>query len=452
MNLWQILGIAPTRDQALIRRAYARQLKQHRPESDPEGYQRLREAFDAARALAGHGVYGDTDVIDRDTGAADGHRDVQHRQPSEAGMAWHQPEPVWAEGKKALPVPLYTDDDLARLAEKLVNTEMMGIVALDKLWRQLTQTGSLIQQQQFHPHLAQALADQPGLTESGLERISDRLGWGLDNYDSGQIVPQTLQEALNERLRQTALCRAWEQLKVEEKYGSPVLTLALRLLKSDRDAVPAWVRLVPGLLTAISRQINALQPCYPELIQRFNPEVVAFVRQERIAVSWGQLFLLAFWASLLALVIPLSGVSTGAAVSAIAVVLFYLMGSDIALIGLLRWPGLLSAYLLAEFMFSLLAIFFFQMGILFLAVTHSEDEHLRKLLGLFYILIFIASWFAWSRRMPFIRRPGGMMHNILAGPWLMCRAQGKSFLTLTTIPVYFVLYFSVTYELLKLLP
>ena len=369
-------------------------------------------------------------------------------------MAWHQPEPVWAEEKKALPVPaaLYTDDDLARLAEKLVNAEMMGIVALDTLWRQLTQTGSLIQQRQFHPHLAQALAEQPGLTESGLEKISDRLGWGLGNDDSGHIVPQTLQEALNERLRQTALCRAWDQLEVEEKYGSPVLTLALRLLKSDRDAVPAWVRLVPGLITAISRQLNALQPGYPELIQRFNPEVVAFVQQKRIAVSWGNLFLLAFWASLLALVIPLSGTSIGAAVSVIAVVLFYLVGSDIALIGLRRWSGLLSAYLLAEFMFSLLTLFFFQMGILFLAVTHSEDEHLRKLLGLFYILIFITSWFALPGKMPFIRRPGGMMHNILAGPWLMCRALGKSFLILTCIPVYFVLCFGVTYELLKLLP
>ena len=52
MNSWQILGIEPTGDEALIRRAYARQLKTCRPDSDPDGYQRLREAFEWAKSSA----------------------------------------------------------------------------------------------------------------------------------------------------------------------------------------------------------------------------------------------------------------------------------------------------------------------------------------------------------------------------------------------------------------
>jgi hypothetical protein len=44
-------GIEPTTDDAVIRRAYARELKQHRPDQDPQGYQ-LREAFDAAKEYA----------------------------------------------------------------------------------------------------------------------------------------------------------------------------------------------------------------------------------------------------------------------------------------------------------------------------------------------------------------------------------------------------------------
>jgi hypothetical protein len=45
---WQILGIAPTPDEREVKRAYAKLLKTMRPEDDPDAFQRLREAFEAA--------------------------------------------------------------------------------------------------------------------------------------------------------------------------------------------------------------------------------------------------------------------------------------------------------------------------------------------------------------------------------------------------------------------
>ncbi|KOP65325.1 hypothetical protein AMS62_08735 [Bacillus sp. FJAT-18019] len=55
MGIWSVLGIEPTGDIKLIRKAYAAMLKIHHPEDDPEGYQRLREAFDQAMKLAKEG-------------------------------------------------------------------------------------------------------------------------------------------------------------------------------------------------------------------------------------------------------------------------------------------------------------------------------------------------------------------------------------------------------------
>lgn len=52
MSIWEILGVEQTYDTSVIRRAYAKQLKIHHPEDDPQGYQRLREAYDRAMKLA----------------------------------------------------------------------------------------------------------------------------------------------------------------------------------------------------------------------------------------------------------------------------------------------------------------------------------------------------------------------------------------------------------------
>ena len=52
MDCWHILQIAPTSDERAIKRAYAKLLKTTRPDDDAAGYQRLREAFDEALAIA----------------------------------------------------------------------------------------------------------------------------------------------------------------------------------------------------------------------------------------------------------------------------------------------------------------------------------------------------------------------------------------------------------------
>lgn len=50
MTCWNVLGLAPDADSRAIKRQYAALLKKTRPDDDPEGFQRLREAYEAALA------------------------------------------------------------------------------------------------------------------------------------------------------------------------------------------------------------------------------------------------------------------------------------------------------------------------------------------------------------------------------------------------------------------
>ncbi len=48
MSCWQTLGIAPTSDEAAIKKAYAARIREHRPDRDPEGFRRVRAAYEEA--------------------------------------------------------------------------------------------------------------------------------------------------------------------------------------------------------------------------------------------------------------------------------------------------------------------------------------------------------------------------------------------------------------------
>ncbi|HEX8612426.1 MAG TPA: hypothetical protein VF800_14160 [Telluria sp.] len=52
MNVWSVLGMAASRDERAIKRAYAAKLKVTRPEDDPAAFQVLNDAYQAALQLA----------------------------------------------------------------------------------------------------------------------------------------------------------------------------------------------------------------------------------------------------------------------------------------------------------------------------------------------------------------------------------------------------------------
>ena len=52
MTIWQLLETEPTKDKTAIKKAFASQVKKHKPSDDAELYQLLREAYNAALAFA----------------------------------------------------------------------------------------------------------------------------------------------------------------------------------------------------------------------------------------------------------------------------------------------------------------------------------------------------------------------------------------------------------------
>ncbi|WP_321369628.1 J domain-containing protein [Pseudomonas extremaustralis] len=64
MSHWQLLDLTSDADERSIKRAYARLLKNHRPDENPDAFQRLREAYETALAEARWRAQVDEEVVD----------------------------------------------------------------------------------------------------------------------------------------------------------------------------------------------------------------------------------------------------------------------------------------------------------------------------------------------------------------------------------------------------
>lgn len=440
MSIWQILDIEPTDDQAAIRRAYARRLKQFRPDADPEGYQRLREAFEQAKSGVSHDFTSFISLDDR--------------------LAWPQaPEQTEAaDGALVQPaafsdgVPVYHPERIAQLAAQLVETEMVGFAELDALWQSVCREGNLLQQQLFHRQLAAALAQQPELNDAILHRISLHLGWQLEEYGANHVIPDDIQQALDQRIRQTEVDRGWKLLQLDAGQGKVVDRLALKLLTGSRSEVSFWIRLVPGLIEKIVVRVNDVQRDYPELRERLNPAFLHFVRTQRMGLNPAGLFLMVFWGFLLSVAVPMSDAAPLPATLVCVLVAFYLFIHGALLLGLSRWKTLQACYLLLEFVLSIAAALALFGGLSFILVVEAPDSSQPTfLLSLGGGLLLLALlWHSWPGHQPWLMRPGMMMARVAATPWTLIKTLAFSYPAIICSVIYFVLCFASIFQLLRL--
>lgn len=94
MNIWQILGIPHGSDRDAIRRAYATKLRVTHPEDDPEGFKRLRAAYEAALRHIEYQSWHDIEDDGDDGDEGQGEEEGESEEVSTAAelIAWGEPQ------------------------------------------------------------------------------------------------------------------------------------------------------------------------------------------------------------------------------------------------------------------------------------------------------------------------------------------------------------------------
>ena len=128
---WEVLGIAPSTDRKVVKRAYSKQLKSTRPDDDPAAFQLLYEAYQTALAEAA-GDLGGVATIEAEWPA----NELKAAEPSSSGeSALPTQEPLSAEKQQEVDALVERLDQLLTRPLQLPNPSN---------WSFLTDTASLL--------------------------------------------------------------------------------------------------------------------------------------------------------------------------------------------------------------------------------------------------------------------------------------------------------------------
>jgi hypothetical protein len=454
VTVWQTLGITPTRDEREIRRAYARQLKHCRPETHPESYQRLREAFEEAKREAklaenepdihyaqdeDDGIKLPSDIpnsfVRRTNDASRVNTDELIRRGESSGEGnntWrldgetsHQaPFETQALNKQRHTTLSNTDivNTVENIAMTLAFNTYEGMNKLTTFLELILLRGSLSQQQLFHQQLSWNLANMQGLTEEGLIQISALMGWRLKEDYASPVIPLLHQKKLEEQLsrleRASLLDDEWRRLEQAEHHGGFINRHALLALKGKDSRVPFWYRMVPGLVQSMNACQCRLSTTYPELLERLNPAVLQWLNLNPIAISCQDALLFFFWGMLISLAVFVTGSPLPVGVGFGVLALTYLFIRRLILRVISVRPLWSSGYYLVEFLFSLCLIISFILGLFNSVVAWLPDDDggaLSFALGIF-LLAMIHGWHEAAKNKPWSQRPGFMVALLFTGP------------------------------------
>lgn len=160
-NIWSMLGLEPTKEVPAIRRAYAQKTKQCHPEEDPEGFMRLREAYQKALAWAeGEAALeplGESHPLHKETGSRPEDVEVEDFEEDEGApkaLGWFLPD----EKPEAGPNSFADSEAIRRFVELYTGKQRKN----SKLWMDYFTSGAFLD-----------AAWEPRFTDLLLEKVTE---------------------------------------------------------------------------------------------------------------------------------------------------------------------------------------------------------------------------------------------------------------------------------------
>lgn len=262
---WDVLGIAANADERTVRRAYARLLKQQRPDEDAEAFQRLRYAYESALQMASGG------------GAA----------VAIAAVPASVPGPV------SMPVPVPNPPPEAHLREH------DAFESAVQLWQHFVSQRDQLESRRSLQDLFAAIVNI---------QMRDELEWQALVHCLNEDAPATLRmnlsavlgwrdNAAHLRRRNAAIATlALDRVFADEDYNSLRLrfTNAMALLEGPQPllAAGAHALLRAGVRTEMEQLLTALGRYHPNVVRlRLDSEKLEFwTRCLTFRIGVGRLF------------------------------------------------------------------------------------------------------------------------------------------------------------------
>lgn len=170
MNHWQLLSLTPDADERSIKRAYARLLKTHRPDENPDEFQRLREAYEASLAEARWRAQADEDVVDAPIVVSA--PAPEYSQPAEVSSLVMPLEHVDIPTAISPPEP-----SLEQMQQWLAEGKDRQVVDALRVWMASDWLMPFERRQQFEQRVLDWLESAPQWTPAFFEGVCKAMGW-----------------------------------------------------------------------------------------------------------------------------------------------------------------------------------------------------------------------------------------------------------------------------------
>lgn len=259
MTIWDELDLDPTGDTREVRRAYARRLRQVHPEDDPEGFQRLRAAYEQALAICeapGDGIAFEA--------PGDGIAPARFRPTDQTWQDFREPEPgtdVEAETHFVAAVEQMIDTIFDALAD---GDEIAAVEALNEALRNPLLINFELRRH-LERRLIEELSDLPQVPDDLVLAACAPFGWDEDlrHLPPGHadFVVQ-LRAAPEGRLRISELRRAGEAWPAAFLFDRGPFAAAL-LTGGFRPRLFRLAALDHLTVPAVASLLNELRVLYP---------------------------------------------------------------------------------------------------------------------------------------------------------------------------------------------